>query len=358
MKFKNSSRKQLLFFCFGFSFSLFFGCSSTRVASIEPFPPSRSPSKNSEKHFTVGCEIADLEGNPIRIFPGTYCIFFKNGNLLQYQESSLVMYRADMRVLWSIPKLNLSHQLNLSRDGSEILTINGEYHEVYGKTVRFDTLLVIDLSGKIRKRFSLFENREKIRRKRFSDRFEYLVNDWTNDGRKDLSFEANHVNSFHEIPHGSVKFSPEPEYVVNCNLMNQVFLLDKELTSAIASFRKIASTHDVQVLENGNLLWYKNRNHDTRTPSGSSIEVVNPLSSEILWRYQGDKAPFFNEIGGGVQRLENGDLLISDNRDGATAELVSIEGKSKRTVKFKIPSQLQEARIGDFSEFLEKNRGL
>ena len=83
-------------------------------------------------------------------------------------------------------------------------------------------------------------------------------------------------------------------------------------------------------MENGNILLLDNRGGNKQSPlklDQSQVLEVNPVSQEVVWRYVGsDESPFFTHWLGYVERLENGNTLITESSRGRIFE-VSEEGR-------------------------------
>jgi hypothetical protein len=68
------------------------------------------------------------------------------------------------------------------------------------------------------------------------------------------------------------------------------------------------------VLENGNILVFDNGTQQSR------VIELEPQSQQIVWKYEkGDG--FFSRWGGGVQRLSNGNTLITNTNSGRAFEI-------------------------------------
>ncbi|GAB6039421.1 arylsulfotransferase family protein [Endothiovibrio diazotrophicus] len=88
--------------------------------------------------------------------------------------------------------------------------------------------------------------------------------------------------------------------------------------------------HDAQFLADGTILLFDNRSDGAggRNLGGSRIAVIDPATRKVTIGYQGDATdPFYSQIGGKVQRLGNGNLLITDF-DGGRAFEVTPGGKT------------------------------
>jgi len=79
--------------------------------------------------------------------------------------------------------------------------------------------------------------------------------------------------------------------------------------------------HDPQILDNGNLLVFDNRG-DMLRGGASRVLEVDPHTLAIEWRYpNGVDDPFYTLICGSVERLKNGNTLISESNNGRIFEV-------------------------------------
>jgi hypothetical protein len=76
--------------------------------------------------------------------------------------------------------------------------------------------------------------------------------------------------------------------------------------------------HDPQVLANGNLLLFDNRGLNEE----SSILELDLPTGDVVWSYRGDETnPFYSRACGTVQRLPNGNTLITESDRGRAFEV-------------------------------------
>ena len=112
------------------------------------------------------------------------------------------------------------------------------------------------------------------------------------------------------------------------NAIVSVDLLEERVSWMLTG--KWRGQHQAQQLSNGNILLLDNLGGNRRAPlklNQSEVLEVNPLSQEIVWRYAGsDDSPFFTHWLGYVQRLENGNTLVTESTRGRIFE-VSREGR-------------------------------
>src|SRR6056297_1412142 len=86
--------------------------------------------------------------------------------------------------------------------------------------------------------------------------------------------------------------------------------------------------HDVRELDNGNLLLFDNGVHRSRAPAYARILEIDPATREIVWQYT-DRVilAFQSFMGGGAQRLSNGNTFITEAASGRLFQ-VTPEGET------------------------------
>ncbi len=93
---------------------------------------------------------------------------------------------------------------------------------------------------------------------------------------------------------------------------------------------KWRAQHQAQLLRNGNILLLDNRGGNRQAPlrlDQSEILEIDPLTQEVVWRYGASReSPFFTSWLGYVQRLPNGNTLITESTQGRIFE-VTREGR-------------------------------
>ena len=79
--------------------------------------------------------------------------------------------------------------------------------------------------------------------------------------------------------------------------------------------------HDPDLLGNGDVLLFDNRGENIKG-GGSRVIELNPASGKIDWAYEGStEQPFRSDKSGAVDRLPNGNTLISEDDSGRIFEV-------------------------------------
>jgi outer membrane protein assembly factor BamB len=88
---------------------------------------------------------------------------------------------------------------------------------------------------------------------------------------------------------------------------------------------EILSPHDATLLDNGNILLLDNGDKGHR-PFSRVLEI-DPLTDKIVWEYRAENPEdFFTASRGAIQRLPNGNTLITNSNSGQVFE-VTHEGE-------------------------------
>ncbi len=245
--------------------------------------------------------------------------------LIIFEYIGIARLDASSKVLWKNLGRN-HHDLDVAADGSIVTLARRELSpaEMAAQYPGFDTpeegilddeLVLLDASGVELNRFSLFESLYR------SD-YATLLN--TSQG-----WDVLHANSVDIVTNADPGLGPmiaNGDVLVSFRNLNAVASVDP----ADGSIRWMLSgkwrwQHQAQLLDNGNILLLDNLGGNTEAPfllDKSQVLEVDPRTQEIVWRYGGsDESPFFTYLLGYVQRLPNGNTLITESTQGRIFEV-------------------------------------
>lgn len=329
----------------------------------------------AESHNVIHCRIYDMSGKLVRLLPGMLCAFFEDGSfasgILFNKKPTLTFYDSNLKVLWQKP-VHVHHQINPSIDKKRVLVISSEIRDYLGKKVRFDVLKVFSRQGVLLNEWSLFDHRSKLIEWLNWAPYRLMPFSWDIGSYPKVKWEFSHVNSFYEIPQNEgVKANPAfaaGNFIVNASYLNLILVLDSNLKKVLwrTSYPHAGerSIHDVQVVKNGNLLIYNNYSGGTKT---SSLDEWNPHTGELIWSFkENPPTKFFADKMGGVQILENGNILFSDWTGGGKGIEIKRSGEEvwrmpfpgETNLSLPVPRALQQIKRFDLSEFLKNNPGV
>jgi hypothetical protein len=84
------------------------------------------------------------------------------------------------------------------------------------------------------------------------------------------------------------------------------------------AFDPVPAHHDLEVLTNGNLLLFENNENSGH----SQVVEIDPVDFDVRWSYGGsDEQPLYSKFLGAVQRLPNGNTLITESDAGRALEV-------------------------------------
>lgn len=321
----------------------------------------------------IYCHFIDNEGNVIKKFDGQFCAFLPDGSYAAGSPSGITFYKPNGTIKWH-RKMNVHHQLNLNLAGDKLLVLSTTVNKFEGKTARFDKLIVLGLDGKKQMSYDFYEHREEFMKLAPREPGNILAKLKFRDPAlpTEVEWEFSHANSFYEIPDNSAAAKnpafAKGNFIVNGLGRHTVAVLDKKLKKVLWSQSMYGHfKHDVQMQESGKILLYSNENADPKTGKNySAIHELDPITGETSVLYKADPPEAFNSPWlGGVQRLSNQHLLISDVTNGGRVLEIDGAGKVVWSMNYPFldsrngkPAEIQQAKRRDFSSFLKNHRGL
>ncbi len=247
-----------------------------------------------------------------------------NGDILVIFEG-IAVAKLDKKsnLLW-INENKAHHDLKVAENGDiYVLTRKGDiFPELnYYKPLLEDFITILDEKGKEKKRVSIldcFENSPEYRavsRNRLKEHPDLL--------------DIFHTNSL-QILDGSIAdrvpaFKKGNILISMCHL-DAVAVIDLSLEQVVWLYQdSFLRQHDAEIVDKRNLILFDNHRglDETITPQTQSrILEYDPATMNIIWEYQGKPdAPFFSDTCGTVQRLPNGNTLVTESDGGRAFEL-------------------------------------
>lgn len=332
------------------------------------------PVTTSEEKHIIACTILSSKGEVVFEFPGRFCIFLNDGSYISSviidKLPHVVRIGPYNEIIWK-RKMEAHHQINLSPDKKRVLVLSSERSKKFICNARFDVLNVLDIStGKTLFYWNSKEYAADFVRifRSFSTPFMHAITD-----DNSWSCEMTHLNSAYEIPENesSKKNSAftSGNYILNFYGFGYVLIIDKNTKkivweSSLGSKRvKVLNLHDVQVLENGNVLYARNYGFLPDVNKSSSFEIFNPITEKTTVLYPIDKKDYFySNVMGGIQKLNDG-YLLSGNSQTQGGWVIKIDSSGKNIFKYFYPIKIntetsyriQEAKSYDVNLFLQKN---
>ncbi len=187
-------------------------------------------------------------------------------------------------------------------------------------TFKDDTLVLLDKDGRILEQTSLLKALAR------SGRHDLLTagpgSSWRVDVRDPL-----HVNNIEVLTPELAAAFPEfaaGDYLISMRNLNTLAVLDgRNLQVKWTQTGPFFGQHDPDFLPNGHIALFDNHLKGRKPEFGySRVLEIDPVTHEIVWSYPGsDTDPMYSRVGGKVQWLENGDLLVASPQEGRVFEV-------------------------------------
>lgn len=350
---------------------------------------------SSSAHFVIECSIYDQNMQILKKYPGSMCLFLEDGSYISvFLEDHISKWSPEGNLVWT-RNIPLHHQMNFDKNKNKLLVLYSENVKSGQKVDRYEGIMALDIkSGQTLGNYSIYQE-WKSSQKFFKEAKRKCDSKIHNHDESDSnSCSISHLNAVYEIPPninevigGAFKSG---NVVVTNGYARNILILDSNLNKIL---RKIdlpgveSPVHDAQVLENGKILYYLNRNSDPRLGPAAEIRTFdvstkeNPTiypQSESLWKSLDlnlaefivnlkSKNSFYSRLysdeQGSVQQIGQNYLMsVNDPRLGNLALMVSESGvllwakiltaadRNSESWKF------QQVKQYDLSSFLRKNR--
>ena len=249
---------------------------------------------------------------------------FPNGDLLAiFEYAGIVKLDKDSNVNWKQLMRN-HHDFTVTGDGT-IITLERRHltaDEIASNYPGFkalpsgffdDQIVFRDPSGHETQRVSLFEA---------FYRSEYAAFLKQREGAEDIF----HANSVDLVEPQELPMIRADEILVSLRELNAVVSVsvDEPRISWMLS-GMFQGQHQALMLDTGRILLLDNGGGNLEMPlqlNQSEVLEFDPLTQAIVWRYAGsDAAPFFTRWLGYVQRLPNGNTLVTESSQGRIFEV-------------------------------------
>jgi hypothetical protein len=320
-----------------------------------------SSQKQALSYNVIGCQILDNDGTVLWSLPGGMrCIFYEDGSLVAAINNELVRYDKNLNLLWRKDIFN-HHQLN--RSGNKILVMSDEHILENNDLVRYDVLHILDLSGNILNTFRVSQFKNSWYPK--SEKMYWTLSAPYKKNNYFVRKEFSHFNSFYSLPKNLVeKIDPtfaEGNYIIS-DCRGKIFILDKNLRDVVWEISTVDGmslrTHDAQFTAQGKIVYYYNNAWGKQ--NYTTLDEIDPLTRKrsILFREDPPEL-FFSMVKGGLQFLENGNILTSDNSYPPRA--FEFDPKTQQIVWIYQPKELieiQQIKRYDLKDFLLNNSGI
>jgi len=241
----------------------------------------------------------------------------ENGHLLAiYEGLGIVRLDADSNLVWK-SGCRAHHDLFVDKNGDIYALARRLTKNPYSKEQKpmlEDFVVVLDKNGKEKRRASIH------RAFKISDEYSHI----TRIRMRRYQDEADpfHTNTIKLLDGGIRDTMPDftdGRLLICLRYTDTVAVMDMDMEKIVwAQTGPYRRQHDAQILENGNMLVFDNLGKKGR----SQILEFDPATMDVVWSYEdSEEHAFFTETCGTVQRLENGNTLITESDPGRAFEI-------------------------------------
>lgn len=222
----------------------------------------------------------------------------------------------DSNVIWALDE-PIHHDLELAPDGN-LWTLSRRVEKGRRGRNVLDQIVAVDpATGAVRRRLDV---RELI----LNGPYEALQHRFPSDG------DLFHTNTLEWLD-GRPPFQ-EGQLLVSFRHLDTIGVVDLEKEQLVwALTGQWSAQHQPVLLDNGRILLFDNHGR----AAASRVLEVDPLTQAVPWQYgYGDGEHFESRILGSVQRLPNGNTLITESNDGHAFEITP---DGRRVWSFTVP---------------------
>lgn len=265
---------------------------------------------------------------------------YENGDLLCiFEGMGMIKIDKNSKLIWKSP-LRQHHDIEVAENGDiYTLTRTGRIIEHLNpkQPIVEDSITVLGPDGKVKKSVSLVKAMENS-----TEPMPYWDKSRQNKG--DI-FHTNTIRMLDGKASRKIPAFSKGRILISSFYLNAVFVVDLESEQVVWGFADDFKTqHDAQILPNQNLLLFDNQGGDSKLGGSRVLEYQLP-SMKLIWSYEGNKADtFFTRTCGTVQRLDNGNTLITETDNGRAFEVTR---KGRTVWEFLSPH-----RAGDDNELV------
>ncbi|MBM3289731.1 MAG: hypothetical protein FJY92_06230, partial [Candidatus Hydrogenedentes bacterium] len=225
------------------------------------------------------------------------------GLLAIFEGMALIKLDRDSNVLWTYTR-GCHHDLDVAPDGTVLVLTSEERGGVIDNGVA-----ALDANGKELRHVSLGDS---LRASPYAPLVEWLP------ARGDV-LHANTVQWLDGVHAGANPAFARGNLMTSILTLNTIAAVDFDRVSvpwALTGMTK--AQHDPTLLANGNIIVFDNRGAGEQ----SRILEIDPRTQAVVWQHPAPGgAPFYSEWCGAVQRLPNGNTLVTETDNGRAFEV-------------------------------------
>ena len=247
-------------------------------------------------YLVADCSIYDFSGKLIKHFPHWRCALLENGGMITADPSStdaapFSLWDSRGNRIWSKPLVS-HHTISLCRNRKAAVLITSSDKRIEGQLTRGDGITIIDLLGNILHQWNLLDHYNEIKLPLRLGRSRQAANYFIGLNSKAHS-ELTKVMAAYEIPENdnSKRMSAfqNGNFIVT-NFGGPLVVLSANLGKILWISKKNYLAQDAQVLENGNILLFRNKLEGFGGESSFLLEIA-PIDESVVWQYRGNPEP-------------------------------------------------------------------
>lgn len=319
--------------------------SSCVTTKVQTSAGVQTKSLSNNEIYLTRCSILDSDFQVLRnLGSGFLCLTIENGDWIEINLRGMRYWSTNSEILWQ--KKGMFHHQIKQLDKNSIIVLSAQIEVVDGERVKFDKVMKIDLrTGKTLAQFSVYEELyiTKILRGTEFDRPPSPLGA-ARIFYRNAKFENTHVNSIHFYK----------ELLIINQAFGQPFALTQELKLSPTSIwrNRNEQTHDLQILEDGSTLYFKNPGPDD---SVKTFRIVHfDRNHQLIFEFPKNPADAIpNEYAGGVEKIGSNYLIGIPFKGKSIVELVTDKGIILK--KTELPVEIQDVRRIQGNDFLKNN---
>lgn len=235
----------------------------------------------------------------------------EDGALLAiFEGHSLIKLDRDSRLTWGYAQ-GVHHDLEVQSDGAiYCLARNIEIVPSFNPEmpIAHDFVVILDRHGREQRRISILE---AIRRSPYANLL----------SRAKRYGDILHTNTL-EVLDGSlgqrIPAFQAGNVMLSIPMLNAVVVLDPESEQIVWALTDLwVFQHQPTIVGGGNLLIFDNLGDRSR----SRVLEIDPATQQIMWSWSNANGPLASRTNGSVQRLPNGNTLITESNQGRVIEV-------------------------------------
>lgn len=286
--------------------------------------------------FDTGWYLLHRNGTLIRKLPGWYSRFFEGGDvatLIFDGQAHLARVRG-FQALWKVSS-EVSHDLQISSSDESIWYIFVDYTQRrQGKVLKAEGIEAVDKDGKKIFNWNFLDHSKEITRLSGTKFKLFTADHGLNKTPEDIFYTL--FNGLEIIPPNGLE-NTHPEFkagniMVSDRMHSLIFIIDpksKKVVWAYESKSEHGGVHSPKWLKSDRILFFANTMRQADDRLRSEVHELDPLSKEIVWKYtEPPLGQMLCDRFGSVQRLDNGNTLISYGCENSSVLEINPAGKT------------------------------